>query len=130
MCTCISYVAVFKRPRLKSPSQLHTWATVNSTKILQCQVYAPEMTGVTIMVWLKDNAPINNSCYSIKNTAPLGIGVVTSTLTIDGVTNDDEGIFSCYCHLNKSMVTSDEPVSSEISNIHLHIGEGTFVCIL
>ena len=84
------------------------------------------------MVWLKDNAPINNSRYSIKNTAPPGIDVVTSILTIDGVTNDDEGIFSCYCHLNELMVTSDEPVLSEISNIHLHIGEegeGTFVCI-
>ena len=76
------------------------------------------------MVWLKDNAPINNSRYSIKNTAPPGIDVVTSTLTIDGVTNDDEGIFSCYCHLNESMVTSDEPVLSGISNIHLQIGKG------
>ena len=85
------------------------------------------------MVWLKDDEAINNSRYSIKNTAPPGIGVVTSTLTIDGVTDGDKGIFSCYCRLNKSMVTSDGPVLSKISNIHLHIGEegeGTFVRIL
>jgi len=86
------------------------------------------------MVWLKDNILINDlEHYRIKNSAPPGIGVVTSTLIIDSVGDDDEGIFSCYCQLNKSMVTSDKPVLSSVSSIHLHIGEGgegTFVYTL
>jgi len=77
------------------------------------------------MVWLKDNILIDDSeHYSIKNSAPPGIGVVTSTLKIDSVSDDDEGIFSCYCRLNETMVTSDKPVLSGVSNIYLHIGEG------
>ncbi|XP_065884169.1 uncharacterized protein [Dysidea avara] len=118
-------LTVFKYPRLKSPSHRDIWATLNNTKMLQCHVYAPEMTGVTIMMWLKDHIPINSSeHYSIEDTAPPGIGVVTSTLTIDSVTEEDEGTFSCYCHYNETMVTSDKPVISAFSNIHLHIGEG------
>ena len=58
------------------------------------------------MMWQKDHIPINSSeHYNIKDTAPPGIGVVTSTLTIDSVTEEDEGTFSCYRFLQLNSAT-------------------------
>ena len=96
--------------------------------MLQCQFNAPTIPGVINVVWQHNNVPIDNSTHhSIKNTVSPGIDVVTSTLTINSVTKEDDGTFCCYCHLNESMVTSHKPVLSDFGTMHLNVGEG--MCI-
>ena len=80
------------------------------------------------MVWQHNNVPIDNSTHHcIKNTVSPGIDVVTSTLTINSVTKEDDGTFCCYCYLNESIVTSHKPVLSDFGTLHLNVGGG--MCI-
>ena len=80
------------------------------------------MPGVTIVIWKKEKIPLNSSDnYTIKNYVSPESSTVSSTLTIDSVTNKDEGTYSCYAFLNKSLVTSRQSVLTDTSYFHLHI---------
>ena len=115
---------VFDQPRLKSSSQDQIWARANTTKQLQCHFSAPTMPGVTIIVWKKDKIPLDNpDKYIIKNYVTPETNTVSSTLTIDSVSNKDGGTYSCYAILNKTMVTSKLFARSAMRHIYLHIGE-------
>jgi len=115
---------VFDQPRLKSLSEDQIWVTPNTTEQLQCLFSAPTMPGVTIIVWKKNNIPLNNPGeYTIHNYVSPETSTVSSTLTIDRVTSKDEGTYSCYCVLNKTLVISSQFIRSGMRNIHLHIGE-------
>jgi len=82
------------------------------------------MPGVTIIVWKKDKIPLDNpDKYIIKNYVTPETNTVSSTLTIDSVSNKDGGTYSCYAILNKTMVTSKLFARSAMRHIYLHIGE-------
>ena len=131
---------MFSSPRIKGYSQDNVWAAANSSIQLDCHFTAPTRQGIASVVWKKDDFPLYNSVhYAIKNFSSPETNTVSSMLTIDIVADKDEGIYSCYCLLNKSMVTSRQPVLSGTRHIHLRIGEeeesmclhiGAIVCLI
>ena len=91
-----------------------------------CKFKAPTLTGVSIVVWLKDDFAVIHlsSHYKISRIA---VGEnrdqFISTLNILSVTDKDEGKYTCYCYYNTSMVlsTKNKYVRSSLASANLQI---------
>ena len=77
------------------------------------------MDGATIVVWLKDQSVISgydNETRSVEGDN----NVLTSVLHIKNFTLKDQGDYTCYCYYNRSIVTSDKPVTSDQATINVY----------
>jgi len=120
MCTVLhilyshAITAVFERPSVFSDSNTDVMASFNETVTFKCRIHAPTVNGVTIVVWLKSNLPIDDmEHYKITRITLPGVDdLIISQLTIKAVTYEDIDIYACYCYYNSTMVTSSESVVS------------------
>ena len=124
---CFIHTAVFNTPKVIAGPNKHIKIKLNDSISLQCQFRAP--FEVTIVVWLKDNLPVKNTQhYNIITTTNPGVDdLIVSNLNINTITSEDEGIYTCYCYYNRTVVTTSKyVVSNEMSTI-IHLRKGT-VC--
>ena len=103
---CFIHTAVFNTPKVIAGPNKHIKTKLNDSISLQCQFRAP--FEVTIVVWLKDNLPVKNTQHY-------------------NITSEDEGIYTCYCYYNRTVVTTSKYVVSNEMSTTLHLRKGT-VC--
>lgn len=118
---------MFNRPKvIKGPKNVRTSTgeTVNFT----CNIEAPKNHGVSIIVWLKNDFEVTQSSKNTITTIvdPTTRNLLTTTLTISSVTDEDNGKYTCYCYYNRSMVTSAQYVTSNQKSANLHVKNGKF----
>ena len=77
------------------------------------------MDGATIVVWLKDQSVIRGYDNEIRPVEGED-NVIISILHIKKFTHKDQGEYTCYCYYNRSIVTSDKPVTSDQATINVH----------
>ena len=127
----VTHAVVYTYPEvIEGPADVSAKATQNVQ--FKCEFEAPTATGVSIVVWLKDDFAViqSSSHYNISMNPSVtddGVGENTdhfiSTLSILGVTNKDAGKYSCYCYYNTTMVTSTKSqyVISNVKSANLQI---------
>ena len=115
MCALLTLVVVYDLPKVTTGPKDVTAKPSQSVQFT-CEFKAPTLTGVSIVVWLKDDfyeiKP--SSHYNISVHYPVMINAIgdqdddhfVSTLTILSITDDDEGKYTCYCYYNTTLVTS------------------------
>ena len=123
-----SYAAVFNNPKIIGSSDGKICTTINDSVSLHCLFNTATMEGATIVVWLKDNS--NISGYENETRPVEGEdNKLISILQIRSVTHEALGTYTCYCYYNKSMVTSDKPVTSDRATMYIdtdcHGGKNT-----
>ena len=100
------FIAVLVRPTL---SMAPTNITVKQNQIahFRCDFAASTQEYLTIIEWVKDDFIIANtsSKYLVTiETEALQTNVIISELRILNVMKSDEGIYTCYCHYNKTIL--------------------------
>ena len=119
-----SSTGVFDFPKLINSSGYYVLAEINDTISLQCQFRAA--VEVTVVVWLKDNIPINNTDHhkTIATTNPGVSNLIISNLYINGATTKDQGVYRCYCYYSDSVVSTNQIISDYASfNVSIKKGE-------
>ena len=113
----------YEKPNILKDDNKHFKVKLNETVTFQCKIQAPTMDGVTIVVWLKNNWPIQDTeHYKINTTTNPGVeDLIISDLSINAFTGHDQGIYTCYCYYNRTMVTTSKPVLSNYAYYFLSI---------
>jgi len=127
---CISLqTGVFDVPKVINSSSNYVLAKINQKATLQCQFRAP--IEVTVVVWLKDNLPVKNTQhYNIITATNPGVDdLIVSNLNINSITSKDEGIYSCYCYYNTTMVITSKRIISDRALFNVSVDKGKF-CLL
>ena len=108
-------------PKIIDNSNNKICKTVNDSVSLYCLFNTDTMKGATIVVWLKDHSELtdyNNDTRRVQGEDDKLISV----LKIRRVSDDDQGIYNCYCYYNRSIVTSDKTVRSNQAAMYLNVG--------
>jgi len=122
---------VFDTPTIINAGQYRINVNVGDEVTLQCHFNAPTMKDVTIVVWMKDDQPINNSEHYSIATSPVPeiLDRIESNFTISNITTEELGAcYSCHCKYNTSLVTSNKTIVSEERSFVLKL-KGKCLCI-
>ena len=99
-------------------SDIEVCAAENDNVSLHCSFNASTMDGATIVVWLKDNSVIKG--YDNETRPVQGKNdELISTLHIRNFTRKDQGVYTCYCYYNESLVTSHKLVTSDEATVYV-----------
>ena len=113
------YTAVLTIPKIISSSGSEVCTTINDDVSVSCSFNASTLDGATIVVWLKDYSAISG--YDNETRPVQGVdNVVISILHIKHLSYEDQGKYTCYCYYNRSMVTSDNLVTSDQATVMVH----------
>ena len=106
-------------PKIINSSGNEVCIAINGNVSLHCTFNTFTMEGATIVVWLKDQSEITGYDNETKHVSGED-SVLLSTLYIKSFSHDDQGDYTCYCYYNKSIVTSNNTITSDQATVYVY----------